>query len=109
MRGIRGLKHSVKTASNNSKSEDLHDDPIYTVRKPNKIFDSFKKEEETKKKNGNPSTIPSNLNYLDIKFTALKSNIPGDSKAVSTDLYETFKSYIKIVAEVNNFENQIIN
>ena len=50
--------------------------------------------------------IPSNLNYLKIKFTALESNIPGDSKAVSTDLYEKVNSYIEIVIDVNNFENQ---
>ena len=36
MPGIKEVKHSTKTASSDSKSEDLHDDPIYIVRTPNK-------------------------------------------------------------------------
>ena len=31
---------STKTASSDSKSKDLHDDPTYIVRTPNKIYDS---------------------------------------------------------------------
>ena len=34
MPGIKEVKHSTKTASSDSKSEDLHDDPIYIVRTP---------------------------------------------------------------------------
>ena len=34
MSGIKELKHSTKTASSDSKSEDLRDDPKYIVRKP---------------------------------------------------------------------------
>ena len=34
MPGIKEVKYSTKTASSNSKSEDLHDDPIYIVRTP---------------------------------------------------------------------------
>ena len=42
MPGIKEIKHSTKTASIDSKSEDLHDDSISIVRKPNQIYDSFK-------------------------------------------------------------------
>ena len=42
MSGIKEVKHSTKTASSDSKSEDLHDDSLYIVRTPNKIYDSFK-------------------------------------------------------------------
>ena len=42
MPGIKEVKHSTKTASSGTKSEDLHDDPIYIFRTPNKIYDSFK-------------------------------------------------------------------
>ena len=40
--GIKEVKHSTKTASSDSESEDLHNDSIYIVRTPNKIYDSFK-------------------------------------------------------------------
>ena len=43
---IKEVKHSTKTASSDSKSEDLHDDSIYIVRTPNKIYDSFKERME---------------------------------------------------------------
>ena len=46
MLGIKEVKHSTKTAISYSKSEDLHDDPIYIVRTPNKIYDSFKERME---------------------------------------------------------------
>ena len=42
MPGIKEVKHSTKTASSDSKSEDLHDNSIYIVRTPNKIYHSFK-------------------------------------------------------------------
>ena len=41
MPGTKEVKHSTKTASSDSKSEDLHDDPIYIFRAPNKILDSL--------------------------------------------------------------------
>ena len=34
MHGNKEVKHSTKTASSDSKSEDLHDDPTYIVRAP---------------------------------------------------------------------------
>ena len=43
---IKKVKHSTETASSDSKSEDLHDDPIYVVRTPNKISDSSKERTE---------------------------------------------------------------
>ena len=46
MPGIKEVKHSTKTASSDSKSEDLHDNSIYIVRTPNKIYDSFKERME---------------------------------------------------------------
>ena len=46
MSGIKEVRHSTKTASSDSKSEDLHDDPIYIVRTPNKIYDSSKERME---------------------------------------------------------------
>ena len=46
MPGIKEVKHSAKTASSDSKSEDPHGDPIYIVRTPNKIYDSFKESME---------------------------------------------------------------
>ena len=46
MPGIKEVKHSTKTASSDNKSEDLHDDPIYIVRTPNKIYDSLKERME---------------------------------------------------------------
>ena len=46
MSGIKEVRHSTKTASSDSKSEDLHDDPIYIVRTPNKIYDSSKERTE---------------------------------------------------------------
>ena len=45
MPGIKGVKHSTKTASSDSKL-DLHDDPIYVVRTLNKTYDSFKERME---------------------------------------------------------------
>ena len=44
--GIKEVKHSTKTASSDSKLEDFHDDPIYIVWTPNKIYDSFKERME---------------------------------------------------------------
>ena len=47
MPGIKKkVKHFTKIASSESKSEDLHDDPIYIVRTPSKIYDSFKERME---------------------------------------------------------------
>ena len=46
MSGIKEVKHSTETASSNSKSEDLHDDSIYIVKTPNKIYDSYKERTE---------------------------------------------------------------
>ena len=43
---IKEVKYSTETASSDSKSEDLHDDPIYIVRTPNKIYDSSKERTE---------------------------------------------------------------
>ena len=81
MPGIKEVKHFTETASSDSKSQDLHDDPI---------------------QNGNPSTKSSNLNYLDTTFNALESNIPYDSKEVSSGLYETFNSYIRTVLKIKH-------
>ena len=53
------------------------------------------------KKERKLSTKSSNLNYLDTKFNAMEPNIPYDSKAVSTELYEKFNSDIRIT-----FKNQ---
>ena len=47
MPGIKEVKHSTKTASSDSKSEDLHDDPIYIVRTPNQSYDSCNERTET--------------------------------------------------------------
>ena len=38
----KGVKRYTKTASMGSESADLHDNLIYIVRTPNKIYDSFK-------------------------------------------------------------------
>ena len=46
MPGIKEFKHFTKTASSDSKSEDLYDDSTYIVRTPNKIYDSFKERME---------------------------------------------------------------
>ena len=46
MPGIKEVKHSTKTASRDSKSEDFHDDPIYIGRTSNKIYDSPKERME---------------------------------------------------------------
>ena len=89
---IKGVKHSVKTVSSNSKSEDRQD------TKQNLRF--------IQRKNGNPFTKSSNLNYLDTKFNALESNMSYDSKAVSTELCKMFNSEIKTVTKDNNFKNQ---
>ena len=40
------VKHFTKIASSESKSEDLHDDPICIVRTPSKIYDPFKERME---------------------------------------------------------------
>ena len=53
------------------------------------------------KKNGNSSIKLTNLNYLDTNFNALGPNVPYDSKAVSTELYEKFNFDIRIT-----FKNQ---
>ena len=42
MPGIKEVKHSTKTASSDSKSEDLHDDLLYIFKTPNKIYNPFK-------------------------------------------------------------------
>ena len=44
---IKEVKHSTETASSDSRSKDLHDDPIYIVRAPNKSYDSSKERTET--------------------------------------------------------------
>ena len=45
--GIKEVKHSTKTATSDSESEDLRDDPIcIIIRIPNTIFDSFKERME---------------------------------------------------------------
>ena len=54
------------------------------------------------RKNENSSTKSSNLNYLDTKFNARKSNIPYDSKAVITGLYEKFNSYIRTILKIKH-------
>ena len=46
MPGIKEVKHSTKTASSESKSENLRNDPIYIVRTPYKIYNSFKERME---------------------------------------------------------------
>ena len=46
MPGIKEVKHSTKTASRDSKSEDFHDDPTYIGRTSNKIYDSPKERME---------------------------------------------------------------
>ena len=43
---MKEVKHSTKTANSDSKSEDFHDDSIYIVRTPNKIYDSLKESME---------------------------------------------------------------
>ena len=43
---VKAVTHSTKAASSDSKSEDLHEDPIHIVRTPNKIYDSFKERTE---------------------------------------------------------------
>ena len=56
MPGIKGVKHSAKTANNDSKSDDIHDDPIYIVRTGQQTKFTIHS-----KKKGNPSTKSSNL------------------------------------------------
>ena len=46
MPGIKRVKHSAKTPSRDSKSEDLHDDPTYIVRTPNKVYNSLRERME---------------------------------------------------------------
>ena len=46
MPGIKEVKHSTKTASSDSKSENLREDTTYIVRTPNKIYDSVKESME---------------------------------------------------------------
>ena len=46
MPGIKEVNHFTKTASSDSKSEDLHDDTVYIVRTPTKVYDSFKERME---------------------------------------------------------------
>ena len=53
------------------------------------------------RKNGNPSTKPSNLNYLD-HLNELELNIPYYSKAVSVTLIPKVYSYIKTAAKYKN-------
>ena len=43
---IKEVKHSTKSASSDSKSEHLHDDPIYMVRTLKKSYNSFKERME---------------------------------------------------------------
>ena len=61
------------------------------------------------RKNGNPSTKSNYLNFRDTKFNVLESNIPYDSKAVSTEFDKKLNSYIKTAAEENNFKNQTLD
>ena len=46
MPGIKEVKHSTKTGSTDNKPDNLHDESIYTVRTPNKIYDSLKERME---------------------------------------------------------------
>ena len=46
MPGGKGVKRTAKTASIDSKSENLHDNPIYIIKTPNKIYGSFKERME---------------------------------------------------------------
>ena len=91
--GIKGVEDPAKTATRDSKSEDLHNNPIYVFQntKQNLRF--------IQRKNGNPSSKTSNLSYLN-NFIALELNIPSNSKGVSAELYKMFKSYIKIAQRV---------
>ena len=43
---IKEVKRSTETASSDSKSEGLQDDPIFIVRTSNKIYDSSKERME---------------------------------------------------------------
>ena len=61
------------------------------------------------RKNGKPSTKSSNLNFRDTEFNALESNIPCDSKGVSTEFDEKLNSYIKTAVVDNNFKNQTLD
>ena len=93
MTGIKGVEDPAKTATRDSKSEDLHNNPIYVFQntKQNLRF--------IQRKNGNPSSKTSNLSYLN-NFIALELNIPNNSKGVSAELYKMFKSHIKIAQRV---------
>ena len=46
MPGIKRVKYSAKAPTSDSKSENLHDDPIYIVRTPNKVYNSLKERME---------------------------------------------------------------
>ena len=71
MRGIKGVKHSAKTVSSDSKSEDLHDDPIYIVRTSNKIYDSFKERMEILPRNQVFELFRHRIQRAGIKYTIL--------------------------------------
>ena len=44
--GMKGVKDPAKTATRDSKSEDIHNNPIYVFRTTNKIYDLFKERME---------------------------------------------------------------
>ena len=49
------------------------------------------------------------MNFRDTEFNALESNIPCDSKGVSTEFDEKLNSYIKTAVVDNNFKNQTLD
>ena len=104
MPGRKGLKHSVKTAKISIEQEDLlHDDPLDIVRIPSQ-YTWF-----VEGSNENSATESSDLvalkDYFDTKFNALEAKITNDAQVVSTDFDKEFNSYIKTVAEDNEFKS----
>ena len=117
MPGIKEVKHFTKTASSDSKSEDLHNDSIYIIntQHTSTYIDidtrdihrfNIQNLRFTQKKNGNPSTKSNTLNYLGTKFNALEPKIPYSSKAVSAELYEKFNSNIRTTFK-NHFTKKL--
>ena len=49
------------------------------------------------------------MNFRDTEFNALESNIPYDSKGVSTEFDKKLNSYIKTAVVDNNFKNQTLD
>ena len=104
MLGIKEVKHFTKTASSDSKSEDLHNDSIYIINTQytSTYIDidtrdihrfNIQNLRFTQKKNGNPSTKSNTLNYLGTNST--RWNQKYHSKVVSAELYEKFNSDIR--------------